>query len=85
MLHVQPFMSSLMPSLVLVHPLSFSAYRVYSAGCKRPEPEAYLSPPFSTDVKNEWSFTSVPSICLMSCTSVIAYIRRFRKFAKSNC
>jgi hypothetical protein len=38
--------------------------RVISSGVKRPGREADHSPSFSTEVKNAWSYTSIPT-----CTS----------------
>jgi hypothetical protein len=33
-------------------------------GVKRPQPKANHSPPSSVEVKNEWSYTAIPAICL---------------------
>jgi len=35
-----------------------------SLGVKRPEREAEHSPPSNAEVKNVWSYTSTPPICL---------------------
>jgi hypothetical protein len=37
---------------------------VFSLGVKRPGGEADHSPPSSADVKNAWSYTSTPPVCL---------------------
>ena len=37
---------------------------VISSGSKRPGREVYHSPLTSTKVKNEWSYTSTPPLCL---------------------
>jgi hypothetical protein len=47
------------------HPASYPMdTRALSLGVKRPGREADHSPPSSTDVKNAWSYTSIPPICL---------------------
>jgi hypothetical protein len=45
--------------------LLFSGYRgTLALVIKFPGREADLSPPSSAEVKNEWNYTSVPSVCL---------------------
>jgi hypothetical protein len=44
--------------------------RGYFPGVKRPVREADHSPPFSVEVKNEWSYTSTPQYGFMACFSV---------------
>jgi hypothetical protein len=44
--------------------LIFRVHRVYSAGGKRPGREVYQSLAAGVEVKNEWSCTSIPLICL---------------------
>jgi len=42
----------------------FNGYQVSFQGVKRPGLEFAHSPPHSAEVKNEWSYASVPLICL---------------------
>jgi hypothetical protein len=44
--------------------LLFSRYRSSFAGVKWPGLEVDHCPPSSAEVKNEWSYTSSPSVCL---------------------
>ena len=47
------------------HPAFYSvATGALSPGVKRPGRKVDYSPPSSAEVKNEWSYTSAPSICL---------------------
>ena len=49
------------------HQASFSMSRLqgfFSGGVKRKGREADYSPPFRAEVKNGWSYTSAPSVCL---------------------
>ena len=39
-------------------------YRCYFPGVKRPRRDVDHAPPSSTEVKNEWSYTSTPPTCL---------------------
>jgi hypothetical protein len=39
-------------------------YRCYFLGIKRPRRDVDHAPPSSTEVKNEWSYTSTPPTCL---------------------
>jgi len=48
--------------------LLFSAYRGSFPGVKRPGPEVNYSPPSSTEVKNEWVYTSSPLYAFMAWT-----------------
>jgi hypothetical protein len=41
-------------------------YRAYFPGEKQPKCEVNHSPPSSAKVKNEWSYTPTPAICLHS-------------------
>ena len=44
--------------------LVFDGYKVYFPGVKRPGRETDHLPTSSSEVKNEWSYTSTPPICL---------------------
>jgi hypothetical protein len=44
--------------------LVFNGYQGSFPGVKRPGREVNHSPPSSAEVKNEWSYTSTPPICL---------------------
>ena len=46
------------------HTLQLNGYRCYLQGVRRPGREANRSPLPSAEVKNEWSCTSAPPICL---------------------
>jgi hypothetical protein len=44
---------------------------VFSQGVKRPWRKAERSPPFTTTVKNEWSYTSIPPHSSMTSTTAL--------------
>jgi hypothetical protein len=44
--------------------LLFNGYRVPFTGLKLPEREVNRPYPYSAEVKNEWSYTSIPAVCL---------------------
>jgi hypothetical protein len=44
--------------------LLFNGYRGSLSGVKRPGREVNDSPPCSAEIKNEWSYTSIPPTCL---------------------
>jgi len=48
--------------------LLFGAYRGSFPGVKRPRPEVNYSPPSSSEVKNEWIYTSSPLYAFMAWT-----------------
>ena len=50
------------------HPASYSMGTGGFPGLKRPDREVHHSCPFSAVVKNEWSCTSTPAICLHGVT-----------------
>jgi hypothetical protein len=52
------------PALRLTQPHIQGVPGIISLGVKRPVREADHSPPYSAEVKNEWSYTSTPSIRL---------------------
>ena len=54
-----PFSTTSKPALGLSN-----AYQSSLPGIKRPGHEVYHSPPFNADVKNEWTHTSTPTICI---------------------
>jgi hypothetical protein len=49
------------------HPASYPVGTRYSfPGVKRPGPEADHSPPSSSEVKNEWNYSSTPQCALVA-------------------
>jgi hypothetical protein len=54
---------------------------VLSRGVKRPDHDAYHSPPFSDETRNEWRYTSTPLACLYG---LEGYSFNFNFFTKTN-
>jgi hypothetical protein len=57
--------------------LLFTGYRCYFPGIKRPGLDVDRSPPSNAEVKNEWSYTSTPPICLYDVDGVTFVIILF--------
>jgi hypothetical protein len=51
-------------NLLLVFQPPYRGFFFFSSGVKRPGHDVDHSPPSSAEVTNEWSYTSVPPICL---------------------
>ena len=58
------FSSPKRPDRLRAPPSLFDGYRHFFSRVKRPERESYHSSPSVTKVKNEWSCTSTPLVCL---------------------
>jgi hypothetical protein len=59
--------TKILPNGSGAYPGSCSLPVALSPGIKWPGNEADLSPPFSADVKNEWSYTSTPLYTIVVC------------------
>ena len=72
------FSSPKYPDLLWGPPsLLINGYRGYFPGIKRPGRDYRHSPPSSVEIKNDWSYTSTPSVCLNGVDRGCTYLCRF--------